>query len=67
MSLNVSIEQLKFESTAGRTISERAEMILVLNKQLGDALTENSALKARVAELEKSISPQSQDNNKKET
>lgn len=67
MSLNVSIEQLKFESTAGRTISERAEMILVLNKQLGDALTENAALKARIAELEKSISPQSQDNNKKET
>lgn len=62
MSLNVSIEQLKFESTAGRTISERAEMILVLNKQLGDALTENAALKARVAELEKEVSPVNKNN-----
>ena len=62
MSLNVSIEQLKFESTSGRTISERAEMILVLNKQLGDALTENAALKARVAELEKEVSPVNKNN-----
>jgi len=62
MSLNVSIEQLKLESTMGRTLAERAEMILMLNKQLGDALTENSALKARVAELEKAVSPGNNNN-----
>jgi len=55
MSLNISVEQLKLESTMGRTLAERSEMIMMLHKQLGDALTENAALKTRNEQLQKSL------------